>query len=85
MISEAAIKFPGSLGTVAAKIHRPIEGQLKTVTVSKLPDGKYLASLLVEDGTEKPELSGEGKAIGIDLGLTGVAITSDGSKRLKTG
>lgn len=68
MISEAAIKFPGSLGTVAAKIHRPIEGQLKTVTVSKLPDGKYLASLLVEDGTEKPELSGKAKRLGLIWG-----------------
>jgi putative transposase len=80
VISESAIKFPGLLGTVAAKIHRPIKGQLKTVTVSKMPDGKYLASLLVEDGIEKPESSSDGKAIGIDLGLTDFAITSDGSK-----
>lgn len=77
---SAAIKFPGFLGTVVAKIHRPIEGQLKTVTVSKMPDGKYFASLLVEDGIEKPESSSEGKAVGIDLGLTDFAITSDGSK-----
>ncbi|MEN9225437.1 MAG: transposase [Thermostichus sp. HHBFW_bins_43] len=50
VISESAIKFPGLLGTIAAKIHRPIEGQLKTVTVSKMPDGKYFASLLVDVG-----------------------------------
>lgn len=80
VISESAIKFPGLLGTVAAKIHRLMEGQLKTVTVSKTPDGKYFASLLIEDGVEKPESSSEGKTIGIDLGLTDFAITSDGSK-----
>ncbi|GAB4360420.1 MAG: IS200/IS605 family element RNA-guided endonuclease TnpB [Cyanophyceae cyanobacterium] len=80
VISESTIKFPGLLGTVAAKIHRPIKGQLKTVTVSKTPDGKYFASLLVEDGMAKPESSSEGKAIGLDLGLTDFAITSDGSK-----
>lgn len=80
VISESSIKFPGLLGTVAAKIHRPIEGQLKTVTVSKMPDGKYFASLLVEDGIDKPKSSSEGKAIGIDLGLTDFAVTSDGSK-----
>ena len=80
VLSDSAIKFPGFLGTVVAKIHRPIEGQLKTVTVLKMPDGKYFASLLVEDGIEKPESSSEGKAIGIDLGLTDFAITSDGSK-----
>ncbi|HIK30212.1 MAG TPA: IS200/IS605 family element transposase accessory protein TnpB [Oscillatoriales cyanobacterium M4454_W2019_049] len=80
VISESAIKFPGLLGTVAVKIHRPIEGQLKTVTVSKMPDGKYFASLLVEDGTEKPDSCSDGKAIGIDWGWTDFAITSDGSK-----
>jgi putative transposase len=80
VVSESAIKFPGLLGTVAAKVHRPIEGQLKTVTVSKMPDGKYFASMLIEDGKLKPASSDDGKAIGIDLGLTDFAITSDGSK-----
>jgi len=80
VISESAIKFPGSLGTITAKIHRPIEGKLKTVTVSRNPDGKYFSSVLVEDGTEKPTSSSDGKAVGIDLGLTDFAITSDGSK-----
>lgn len=80
LVSDAAIKFPGSLGVVVAKIHRPIEGTLKTVTVSRYPDGKYFASLLVEDGTAKPELSSTGKVIGLDLGLTDFAIASDGSK-----
>jgi len=45
-----------------------------------MTDGRYYASLLMEDGIEKPEASGEGKAIGIDLGLTDFAVTSDGSK-----
>jgi putative transposase len=80
VVSDSAIKFPGSLGTVAAKIHRPVEGILKTVTLSRNPDGKHYVSLLVDDGIEKPESSSEGKAIGIDLGLTDFAITSDGSK-----
>ncbi len=86
VVSESAIKFPGLLGIVKAKIHRPIEGTIKTVTVFKSPDGKYFASLLIDDGTEKPARvsasppSSEGKAIGIDLGLTHFAVTSDGSK-----
>ncbi len=88
VISDSAIKFPGLLGTVVAKIHRPIEGAIKTVTVSRNPDGKYFASLLIEDGTAKPESSAVGaacpqdlgNAIGIDLGLADFAITSDGSK-----
>ena len=79
--SESAIKFPGNLGTVKAKIHRELpEGALKTVTISKTPDGKYYASLLIDDGLETPTVSSEGKAIGIDLGLIDFAVTSDGSK-----
>jgi putative transposase len=80
VVNQAEIKFPGNLGTVKAKVHRDIKGKLKTVTVSRMPDGRYYASLLIEDGTEKPELSSEGKAVGIDLGLIDFAVTSDGSK-----
>jgi putative transposase len=80
VVSEAAIKFPGSLGPIAAKIHRPIEGKLKTVTVSRNPDGRYYASLLLDDEKPKPEPWSNGNTIGIDLGLTDFAITSDGSK-----
>jgi putative transposase len=77
---NTAIKFPGKLGTVAAKIHRDIVGKLKTVTVSRLTDGRYYASLLLDDGIEQPPPTSDGKAIGIDLGLTDFAVTSDGSK-----
>ncbi len=80
VLSESSIKFPGYLGTVKAKVHRDVAGKLKTVTVSKMPDGRYYASLLVEDGIDKPESSSDGKAIGIDLGLIDFAVTSDGSK-----
>jgi putative transposase len=45
-----------------------------------MTDGRYYASLLMDDGIEKPESSDEGNAIGIDLGLTDFAVTSDGSK-----
>ncbi len=101
----AEIKFPGKLGTVNAKVHRDIEGKVKTVTVSKNPDGRYFASMLVDDGIDCPESSekcnwsgdptsglgvspsgapfqdsSEGKVIGIDLGLTDFAVTSNGSK-----
>ena len=80
VLSNAEIKFPGSLGTVKAKVHREIEGKLKTVTLSRMPDGRYYASLLIDDGIATPEQSSEGKAVGIDLGLTDFAVTSDGSK-----
>jgi putative transposase len=80
ILSDSEIKFPGSLKTVKAKIHRDCVGKLKTVTVSRMPDGRYYASLLLDDGIDKPESSSEGKAIGIDLGLMDFAVTSNGSK-----
>ncbi|MEO6860357.1 MAG: RNA-guided endonuclease TnpB family protein [Microcoleus sp.] len=74
------IKFPGNLGVVKAKIHRELVGSVKTVTVSKMPDGRYYASLLMDDGIARPETSEDGKAIGIDLGLLDFVVTSEGSK-----
>ena len=60
--------------------HRDFEGDIKTVTVSRNPDGKYFVSVLVDDGKANPELVLVDKAVGIDVGLTHFAITSDGSK-----
>lgn len=76
---DETLKFPGKLGVVKAKIHRPLDGIVKTVTVSKCPSGKYYASVLMEYDGEYPE-SKEGKTIGIDLGIKDFAITYDGEK-----
>ncbi|MBW4487814.1 MAG: helix-turn-helix domain-containing protein [Trichocoleus desertorum ATA4-8-CV12] len=46
ILSKSEIKFPGNLGTMKAKIHRDCVGKLKSVTVSKMPDDRYYASLL---------------------------------------
>jgi putative transposase len=80
VLSDSEIKFPGNLGIVKAKVHRDINGKVKTVTVSKNPDGRYFASMLMDDGFEHPESSSDGDVIGIDLGLTDFAVTSNGSK-----
>ncbi|MDJ0532043.1 MAG: transposase [Xenococcaceae cyanobacterium MO_207.B15] len=68
------------IGDVKAVFHREIEGKIKTVTISKNRSGQYFASILFDDDKDKPEVNTEGKAIGIDLGLSHFAITSDGSK-----
>jgi len=76
---DGAIKLP-KIGEVVAKLHRTFDGKLKTVTVSMTCTGKYYAALLFDD--ELPDIisSSDGKAVGVDLGLTHFAITSDGSK-----
>lgn len=74
------IQLPGKVGKIYCKQNRSFEGKIKTTTVSLNPDGKYFVSILVEDGKELPIASVDGNAIGIDLGITHFAITSDGSK-----
>ncbi|MBC1220882.1 IS200/IS605 family element transposase accessory protein TnpB [Nostoc sp. UCD121] len=78
-IVDGNVKLPGNIGIVKAKIHRAIEGKVKTVTVSKTPSGKYLASILTEIEGENPVIS-EGKIYGIDLGLKHFAVVTDGEK-----
>lgn len=73
------VKLPGNIGIVKAKIHRAIEGKIKTVTVSKTPSGKYLASILTEVEGEQP-ISTEGKIYGVDLGIKHFAVVTDGEK-----
>jgi len=76
------------IGEVYCKVSRQPEGSLKSVTVSVNPSGEYFASCLYDDGQDLPqkltlseaEGSSEGKAVGIDVGLTHFAITSDGTK-----
>ncbi|MEG4350832.1 RNA-guided endonuclease TnpB family protein [Microcoleus sp. LAD1_D5] len=68
------------LGKVHCKISRLSEGKLKSVTVSLTPSSEDYAACLYEDGKNIPVSSSEGKAVGIDMGITHYAITSDGTK-----
>ncbi len=85
------LKFPGKVGVVKAILHRPLDGTIKTVTVSKCPSGKYYASVLMEyvDAERLPQVGDnptpntDGKVIGIDLGIKDFAITYDGNKTSK--
>ncbi|MBD1806768.1 IS200/IS605 family element transposase accessory protein TnpB [Microcoleus sp. FACHB-SPT15] len=79
-VLDGFVQLPGKVGKIKAKLHRNIEGTIKTVTVSLDPSGKYFASILTESEGDNPEVSTDGKVIGIDLGLTHFAITSDGGK-----
>jgi putative transposase len=79
MSIDDVLKIP-KIVEVKAKLHRRFEGKLKTVTISMGKRGKYYTSLLFDDGLPELEISSEGKAVGIDVGLTHFAITSDNSK-----
>ena len=75
--SAGRIKLP-KLKAVKAKIHRAFQGSIKSATVSQSSSGKYFVSVLVE--TVHQELPYTTKAIGLDLGIKDLCITSDGEK-----
>lgn len=68
------------VGWVECVVHREITGKFKTVTVSRNACGQFHAAILTDNGEPMPAVTTDGKAIGIDVGLTHLAVTSDGSK-----
>jgi putative transposase len=76
---DGTLRIP-KLKSVKAAIHREIpEGSvIKTTTISRNPDGRYYASILVE--TEVALRPMTGKEVGCDLGLKDLLITSSGIK-----
>src|SRR5258708_27865508 len=64
------------IGRIAVRWSRPIEGTIKTVTISKEADGWYVAFSCAEVPTEP--LPETGKETGIDVGLKVFLITADG-------
>jgi len=62
-------------------LHRPFNGQIKTVTISRTPTNKYFASILTDNHKDIPKpISKSEKMIGIDLGIKSFIVTSDGQK-----
>ncbi len=62
---------------IKAVFHRPIDGEMKSITISKTTTGKYFASVLCEV-EKKIKLKKSGQQIGIDLGLKSFLVTSAG-------
>ncbi|AXX63873.1 RNA-guided endonuclease InsQ/TnpB family protein [Vibrio vulnificus] len=79
-ILENAIKIP-KCKPIKAKIHRDINGTLKSITISKSSTGKFYASILVDCGNEAPTKPKHiTKLSGYDLGLTDYLISDKGDK-----
>jgi len=79
IIEDCKLWLP-KIGNVKAVVHREIHGKIKTVTITKTPSAKYFAAILAENGEAALPISYDGKILGVDVGLTHLAITSDGSK-----
>ena len=77
-VLDGAVQLP-KLGEVKCRVSRKVEGRVLSATVSQEPSGKYFVSICCTDVDIKP-LPKTGAAVGIDLGIKDLAITSDGVK-----
>ena len=76
-VEGSKISLP-KVGWVKVIIHRPIEGEMKNVTVSKTKSSQYYVSIQCEVEIDEPIY--DGGYIGIDLGLKDFATLSTGEK-----
>ncbi|MDD5049444.1 MAG: transposase [Methanoregulaceae archaeon] len=68
------------IGDVKIKLHRPIEGKIKRLTIRRTSTGKWFACFSVEvDDPIKPPWK-DGSMAGIDVGLESFATLSNGEK-----
>ena len=77
LTKDGKLKLP-KMTPIKIIIHREIEGEIKNVTITKTPAGKYYASIVTKLNIPKAPLSGE--KIGMDLGLKEFCITSKPEK-----
>jgi putative transposase len=75
---DEVLKIAKSKQPLKVKWSRKIKGEVSSITISKDSVDRYFVSMLSEEAIEPKPMST--KAVGIDLGLTDFAITSDGIK-----
>lgn len=66
------------IGGVRIKLHRPIDGQVKTLTITRSATGKWYACFSVE--VEAQPLPACERSVGVDVGLSHFATLSTGEK-----
>ena len=76
-LRETGRLYLQGVGNLKIKLHRPIAGQIKTVSV-KRESGKWYALFSCEDAPAP--LPPSAATVGIDIGLTTFATLSDGSE-----
>ena len=76
-ITGTKLNIPKCKG-IKIKLHTPVIGKMRSVTVTKTPSDKYFASILCE--LDIPEPIYRGEVIGIDFGIKTFITTSEGEK-----
>jgi putative transposase len=78
-VLDGGILSLSKIGRIPLRLHRPLQGTPKTVTMSKETDGWYACFSCAEVPTEPLPLTG--RETGIDVGLTVFLVTADGGYR----
>jgi putative transposase len=65
------------IGNIKIKLHRPIKGEIKTLTIKRENDRWYACFSVV---VEPMPLPANDKAVGVDVGLSSFAVLSDGTE-----
>ena len=66
------------IGNVRLRLHRPVEGRIKQVSVTLAGDGRWYVAFVCDQVPAQP-MEPTGKDIGIDLGIATFAALSDGT------
>lgn len=73
--------FIPKIGTIRFREHRAINGEIKTITVTRTSSGRYFVSFLVDDGKDAPAKPIHAEtSVGIDVGLASFCTLSTGEK-----
>lgn len=76
-LKDSMLKL-SKIGNLKIILQRPVEGEIKTLTIKQEPSGKWYA-IFVCDVENKP-IEGRLPAVGIDFGLDSLVAFDDGTK-----
>jgi len=75
--NDGALRL-AKIGDIKIKLHRPLEGRVKNVTVRRYPTGKWFACFACS--VEPEPLPPNERATGVDVGISSFATLSDGTR-----
>jgi len=67
------------IGAIRVKLHRPIQGEIRRITVRRASTGKIFVSIIAEVSSN-PVPFKDGSVVGVDVGLESFATLSNGEK-----
>jgi putative transposase len=77
-VLDGGILSLAKIGRLPVRLHRPLQGTPKTVTIGRQADGWYVSFACADVPAEPLPLTG--RETGIDVGLTVFVVTADGEQ-----